>query len=110
MVARGAIVWADLDPVEGHEQGGRRPVLVVSNSDFNQRSGTLVVFPLTTKAPRLGYPFTIPVPPSTVGRPSWVKLTQVRTIDDRRVSGDLGIAPAVFVEQCLSGFLRHCGA
>ena len=108
MVARGEIVWADLDPVEGHEQGGRRPVLVVSGQVFNERSGTLVVFPLTSKPPHLGFPFTIAVPPGIVAKPSWVKLTQVRTIDDRRVRGALGRTPPIFVDHCLHGLLKHC--
>lgn len=108
MVARGAIVWADLDPVEGHEQGGRRPVLVASGQHFNERSGTLIVFPLTSKAPRLGFPFTVAVPPGVVAKPSWVKLTQVRTIDDRRIRGELGRTHAAFVDHCLQGLLQHC--
>lgn len=108
MVARGAIVWADLDPVQGHEQGGRRPVLVASSEHFNRSSGTLVVFPLTSQQPRLGFPFHLPVPPGLTTQPSWVKLTQVRTIDDRRLGGQMGIASPAFVGHCMTGLLRHC--
>ena len=35
MIQQGAIVWLDLDPQSGHEQKGRRPVVVVSNNDFH---------------------------------------------------------------------------
>lgn len=40
----GTIVWADLDPVQGREQGGRRPMLVVS-SDIHLELVTRTVFP-----------------------------------------------------------------
>ena len=35
MINQGDIAWLDLDPQSGHEQKGRRPVIVVSNSDFH---------------------------------------------------------------------------
>ena len=41
-ILRGDIYWAELDPTKGHEQAGQRPVLILSNEVFNQRSGTPV--------------------------------------------------------------------
>ena len=41
-VLRGDVHWAELDPVRGREQAGRRPVLVISHDVFNQRSGTVI--------------------------------------------------------------------
>ena len=41
-ILRGDIYWADLDPTKGHEQSGKRPVLILSNDIFNQRSGTVI--------------------------------------------------------------------
>ena len=47
--ARGEVWLADLNPVRGHEQAGRRPVLVVSEDLFNQGpAGLAVVLPLTS--------------------------------------------------------------
>lgn len=47
---RGEIWLADLEPVRGHEQGGRRPVLVVSVDVFNQGpAGLAIVIPLTSR-------------------------------------------------------------
>ena len=40
-ILRGDIVWADLDPVRGHEQAGKRPVVVLSEDVFNARTGTV---------------------------------------------------------------------
>ncbi|HEY3999133.1 MAG TPA: type II toxin-antitoxin system PemK/MazF family toxin [Candidatus Xenobia bacterium] len=48
---RGEIWLADMDPVRGHEQGGRRPVLVVSVDPFNQGpAGLVIVLPMTSRA------------------------------------------------------------
>ena len=41
-ILRGDILWADLDPVRGREQAGRRPILVLSHDVFNERSGTVI--------------------------------------------------------------------
>jgi len=47
---RGEVWLADLDPVRGHEQGGRRPVLVVSDNGLNRsRAELVIVVPLTTR-------------------------------------------------------------
>ncbi len=46
---RGDIYVVALDPALGHEQQGRRPVLVVSASDFNRVPNLPVVVPITTK-------------------------------------------------------------
>ena len=52
--ARGEIWDVDLEPVIGHEQGGRRPALVVSVNEFNQGpSGLVIVVPISTKDKRV---------------------------------------------------------
>jgi mRNA-degrading endonuclease toxin of MazEF toxin-antitoxin module len=45
---RGEIWLVGLDPVEGHEQKGRRPVLIVSPEAFNQITRVPVVVPITS--------------------------------------------------------------
>ena len=47
-VLRGDIMWADLNPVKGHEQAGLRPVLILSPEIFNERSGTVIAMALTS--------------------------------------------------------------
>src|SRR5216117_1287587 len=46
-VLRGDIVWANLNPVVGHEQAGRRPVVVLSADVFNEHSGTVIAMAMT---------------------------------------------------------------
>jgi mRNA interferase MazF len=57
---RGDVITIDLDPVRGHEQGGRRPALVLSADEYNRVVGLAVVVPITMKAK--GYPFEVPIP------------------------------------------------
>jgi mRNA-degrading endonuclease toxin of MazEF toxin-antitoxin module len=45
---RGEIWVVSLDPSAGHEQSGRRPVLIVSANSFNRLTGTPVVLPITS--------------------------------------------------------------
>jgi len=45
---RGDIYLVSLDPVEGHEQQGRRPVLVISPGKFNRVTRVPVVLPITS--------------------------------------------------------------
>ena len=45
---RGDIYLVSLDPASGHEQQGRRPVLIVSPGPFNRLTRTPIVLPITT--------------------------------------------------------------
>ena len=45
---RGDIFLVSLDPTQGHEQRGRRPVLVISPGPFNRLTRVPVVLPITT--------------------------------------------------------------
>jgi mRNA interferase MazF len=86
-----AVAIADLDPVRGSEQRGRRPVLVVSNEDFNQAMPNLTVLPLTSTQRTL-YPAEVRLPGGAAGQPldSIVMAHQVRTIAKERVGRVLG--------------------
>ncbi len=46
---RGEIWLVGLDPTQGHEQRGRRPVLIVSPEAFNRVTKVPVVVPITTR-------------------------------------------------------------
>ena len=53
---RGQIYYANLNPINGHEQAGRRPVLIIQNDIGNQFSPTTIVAALTTALPPKCYP------------------------------------------------------
>jgi len=48
-ILRGEVYWANLDPTKGHEQSGQRPVLVLSQDIFNERSGVVIAVALTSQ-------------------------------------------------------------
>lgn len=86
----GAIVWADLEPVQGREQGGRRPMLVVSSDIHLQLVTRLVtVVPITSK--NRHWPNHIAILPNAgLGQESWAMTEQVRTIARERISSRAG--------------------
>ena len=89
-VLRGDIVWVDLDPVLGREQGGRRPAVVISADAFNARSGTLIVMAITSQDTKLPYPLSMELEETKLPKRSWVKIHQVRTISLERVGKRIG--------------------
>lgn len=86
-IAPWQVWWADLDPVRGHEQGRRRPVLIVSSRFHLQlnRESLLSVLPMTTRErPGFLHRITVDLP----GKPTSYLLTdQVRTITADRLDG-----------------------
>jgi mRNA interferase MazF len=83
-ILRGDIHWADLNPVIGSEQGGLRPVLVLSHNVFNERSGTVIAVALTSQPQRAGFPLTLELE-GNLPRKSWVKISQIRTLSVKRI-------------------------
>lgn len=53
----GDVIWIDLDPVAGHEQGGHRPAVVLSPFAYNNPVGLLLCAPCTNQTK--GYPFEV---------------------------------------------------
>ena len=83
---RGEIYYADLSPIKGHEQGGRRPVLVIQNDIGNQYSPVLIVAAITPgENARYDVQVEVKAPEGGLHHNSIVLLNQVRTIDKRRV-------------------------
>jgi mRNA interferase MazF len=87
---RGDAVWINLHPQAGHEQGGRRPAVVLSPSAYNGRVGLALLCPITNQ--RKGYPFEVHIPSrlrltGLAGAPSGVYL-RVTSRDCGRGAGE----------------------
>lgn len=107
---RGQVVYADLNPVVGHEQAGHRPFLVLSENRFNAASRTVIGMPLTSRQPKAPYPFAFELAPFlSDGSKSWVKPAQVRTLSVERLSNVIGSVTSVEVEKCIDAMLRVLG-
>ncbi len=96
---RGDAVWITLAPQAGHEQAGRRPVLILSPSAYNGRVGLALCCLITSQIK--GYSFEVPLPP---GLPvtGVVVADQVKSLDWRaRKAARIGAVPADLVDQVL---------
>jgi mRNA interferase MazF len=94
MTYRMGIFLADLNPVVGSEQKGRRPVLVVSDEDFNQVMPVVTILPITSlKKGRRIYPNEVLIPKGMGGltADSIILAHQIRTISKTRLAKFLGV-------------------
>lgn len=90
--SRGEVWIVELDPVRGHEQGGRRPGLVVSVDSFNHGpAGLVVVLPFTSV--EKGLPLHVEVAPPEGGlrQRSFVKPDDVRSVSTERLRRRVGM-------------------
>jgi mRNA interferase MazF len=108
-ILRGEVRWADLDPVRGHEQGGRRPVLVVSHDIFNAHSGTAIVMAITSRPPRASFPLSLKLDAPGLPKESWIKIGQVRTISTERIGARIGRADEDLLARAIEGWNEICG-
>ncbi|MEK7872405.1 MAG: type II toxin-antitoxin system PemK/MazF family toxin [Chloroflexota bacterium] len=108
-ILRGEVRWADLDPVRGHEQGGQRPVLILSHDVFNERSGTVIVVAITSQAQRAGFPLIIELKSVSMPRRSWVKIGQVRTLSTDRIGASVGRVSFEEISQVVEGLNEIIG-
>lgn len=81
----GDVVWVDLGPVRGREQGGVRPGVVVSSAEYLDIVDSLVtVVPVTSRD--RGWPHHVPVEgPTGLASPSWAMVEQLRNVARERV-------------------------
>lgn len=108
-ILRGDVVWADLNPVRGHEQGGLRPVVVVSEDVFNARSGTVIAMAITSQPQSAGFPLTLELTGVKLPKRSWVKISQVRTLSVDRIDKRIGKVPPEMLAQLVEGLNEIIG-
>ncbi|MFQ5705663.1 MAG: type II toxin-antitoxin system PemK/MazF family toxin [Gemmatimonadales bacterium] len=108
-ILRGEIRWADLNPVRGKEQAGRRPVLILSQDVFNSRSGTVIALAITSQPQRAGFPLTLELAGYGLPKRSWVKISQVRTLSVERIGRRLGQVPPDELVRVLEGLQEIIG-
>ena len=94
-IKRGDIFYAELNPVVGSEQGGTRPVLIISNDIGNSHSPTVIIAAITgrtqTKAKLPTHTEVKDV--EGLDRNSIILLEQIRTIDKQRLKNHMGTMP-----------------
>jgi mRNA interferase MazF len=91
MVRRGEVWLADLSQgALGSEQGGIRPVVIVSNDKNNMYSGTITIVPLTSKQNKNKIPTHVMIDEMYLSEVSIALVEQVRTIDKVRLIKIMG--------------------
>jgi len=87
LIRRGDILYADLSPVIGSEQGGVRPVLIIQNDVGNRYSPTIICAAITSQINKAKLPTHIEIDSKdyTLVRDSVVLLEQARTVDKKRL-------------------------
>ena len=88
VVKRGDVYYADLSPVDGSEQGGTRPVLIIQNDIGNRFSPTVIVAAITAQIQKAKLPTHVEIDAKKYGfeRDSVILLEQIRTIDKQRLT------------------------
>jgi mRNA interferase MazF len=85
--ARGEIWDANLDPVRGHEQAGRRPVLIISTDGFNRGpAGLVLAAPLTRTRRPIPSHIQIDAPEGGLTARSYVLCEALRSISTDRLA------------------------
>jgi mRNA interferase MazF len=108
-ILRGDIHWADLNPVIGSEQGGFRPVLILSHNIFNDCSGTVIAVVITSQLQRAGYPLTLELSGLGLSKKSWAKISQIRTLSDKRIGKKIASASADELASIIDGLNEIIG-
>jgi mRNA interferase MazF len=102
-ILRGEIYWAELNPTVGHEQGGQRPVLVISQDIFNDRSGIVIAIAITSQEPRAGFPLTLEITTAKLPKRSWARIGQIRTLSVERLGKRLSRVAPEELERVVDG-------
>ena len=74
---RGDIVWLNFNPQSGHEQKGKRPAIVISPKQYNEKTGLGLFCPITSKVKN--YPFEVKIVNKKIN--GVVMSDQIRSLD-----------------------------
>lgn len=108
-ILRGEIYWADLNPTKGHEQAGKRPVLILSHNVFNEKSGTVIAIALTSQPQRAGFPLTLELSSPKLPKQTWAKISQIRTLSTERIGKRLARVTEHEIIQIIEGLNEIIG-
>ena len=107
---RGELWLVSLGEPSGHEQGWKRPALVVSSDHWNEHAGTLTVLPLTRN--NRGLPSRVELEPAHrngLKETSYARCEEIRSISENRLETRLGVVTLEdmkTVERTLRTFLE----
>jgi len=74
---RGDVVWINFNPQSGHEQKGRKPAVVISPREYNEKTGSGLFCPVTGRIKN--YPFEVKITNEKIN--SVVLSDQIKSLD-----------------------------
>ena len=91
MIRRGDVYLADLSPVQGSEQGGVRPVVIIQNDTGNKYSPAVIVAAITRRINKAKIPTNVEIEKKKykLDKDSVILLEQIRTLDKKRLKEKL---------------------
>jgi len=109
-MVRGSVVWVALDPARGAEIPKTRPCVVVSRTLANELCSTATVVPLSSvkgkTAERLVQPI-LATQESGLPKDSRALCDQVRTVDQSRITGTIGVLNRAVLRKLDNGLILH---
>ncbi|MBT9547593.1 MAG: type II toxin-antitoxin system PemK/MazF family toxin [Candidatus Sericytochromatia bacterium] len=97
---KGDFIYLTFDPQAGHEQRGRRPALVISNTLFNQHTGLAMVCPITNT--NRNFPFHVAIP-ANAGLTGYIMVEQIKSVDYKiRLAEKIKRAPVAILNEVLA--------
>ena len=92
-----------------YQQSHASSEVVISIDSFNQNSQSAIAFAITSKKPRAVYPLVYELPEDLLPKPSWVKISQIRTLSTQRLGKMIAKVDEKDLNAILSGLNRLCG-
>jgi mRNA interferase MazF len=84
-------------------------VLILSHDVFNERSGTVIAMALTSQPQRAGFPLTLELASPKLKKPSWLKISQIRTLSVERIGKRIGAVPTEQLDRAIEGLNEIIG-
>ena len=95
---RGSVHWYDFGPLVGNEMSGRRPALIISNTDLNHGLSVAIALPMSTATPS---PRHLHNHVFIESAGSWASVRQIKTVDKERLGEKICEASAVELEMAV---------
>ena len=95
---RGNICWCDFGPVIGNELSGRRPALIISNTELNRRLSVTTVLPMSRTAPSARH---LPNHVFIEAANSWASVRQAKSVDQTALGPHFATATSQEMERAL---------
>jgi mRNA interferase MazF len=85
-------------------------VLVLSHGVFNDNSKTVIAVAITGQRQRAGFPLTLELKSVAMPKPSWIKISQLRTLSVDRLGQMIGRASPEELDQVIEGLTEIIGS